>query len=209
MTNDFTDWSNGAPVDFGSFSFSFDDWHDGAPVPLYTATGSYSLSAAVGSFSLGGQSANLVIGVSLSASAGSFALSGQDAGFALGVSLGAGVGGFNLDGQTVTLTYSGTPTPPTPPNPGPMPGGGGSTGPARWRRITHRPREREAAPKKKDHTPEPSKPIRPRETILAHRYIAAGTGFVATTGRAAQIAEYRLPSEDEDLATVLLMEDFN
>ena len=64
---------------------------------------SYTLTADSGSFTLTGQSANLLAGRRLTASAGSFALSGQNANLLCGRTLTAGAGSFSLTGQAANL----------------------------------------------------------------------------------------------------------
>lgn len=67
---------------------------------------SYSITAAQGSFTLTGQSANLSAARPITAAQGSFALTGQNAGFTSSRSLIAAQGAFALTGQDVTLTYA-------------------------------------------------------------------------------------------------------
>ena len=67
---------------------------------------SYTLSAAVGSFSLTGQTADLKRATRLSAASGSFVLNGQATALNITKKLNIGYGAFVLNGQSVALTKS-------------------------------------------------------------------------------------------------------
>ena len=76
-------------------------------VNLGAATGpTYTLTAATGSFTLTGQSANLVVSRKLTATTGSFALTGQSANLVVSRKLTTETGTFTLTGQSTNLKVS-------------------------------------------------------------------------------------------------------
>ena len=87
----------------GAFSeapFSADQVAAGGGGPTYT------LTCATGSFTLTGQSANLVVSRKLTAATGSFALTGQSANLQVSRKLVADTGAFSLTGIAVNLVYT-------------------------------------------------------------------------------------------------------
>lgn len=69
------------------------------------ASGSYTITAAHGSYTLSGQAVALKADRKITAAQGSFTLTGQAVRLARGYTLAVGQGSYTLNGQDVTLTY--------------------------------------------------------------------------------------------------------
>lgn len=70
------------------------------------ATGSYTLTASAGAFTLTGVAANLLVGRRLVSDVGTFSLTGQAANLLAGRILVCDAGSFSLSGQNATLIYT-------------------------------------------------------------------------------------------------------
>lgn len=88
---------------------SLGDWYGGIACEFAVATVSYTLTAAQGSFALGGQTAALRVTRRAAAAQGAFALNGQTAAPRVGYRVPAAQGSFALSGQAATLGVTGSP----------------------------------------------------------------------------------------------------
>lgn len=194
MNNDFNDWYDGAPVDFGTLRFSFDDWYDGAPVPLFVETN--NLTAEAGSFALTGHNALFTVARSLAADLGAFSLTGYDASLTAsgGAELDAETGEFIMVGSNAELSYSPY-SPPVPPAPPIIGSGGGSTWTQRARHQPHRVAARRPYAEEPDVKAEPPQPG-------INSYLFARTGQIEMLGGDVNTT---VLSDDEELAVVMLL----
>lgn len=103
LTFDFTAPSGANYISIEADRAFFDGWIDNVSLQKITGATSYTLTAAVGAFTLSGQAANLRRGYLHTAAVGAFTLTGQAANLVRGKGLPAEAGAFSLSGQPAAL----------------------------------------------------------------------------------------------------------
>jgi len=181
VTNSFSFWSDGAPVQPGQPDYSFNYWSDGAPAPFFVL--GLQVNADPGLFAVSGSESNFRADRVIQAGAGSFSVSGGSALFH--ATLTAGTGSFLVSTFSASLIYGGNPEPPTPPSPPPQIGGGIIVGKRRISKPT----------KKSDHQIQP---------IIRKVLIKAETAKFLFSGGSGFVSAWSPPDEEDDAAFAII-----